>query len=136
MDIFKMPLHPALVHFPIAFYFLELFLLFLWVFKNDDHYRRFALLTFALAFLGMLAAIAAGWKDSGGWEHITKHEELHEHFLGAVSVFCVYTFQALYWKLAKPESKAYRWILLISSVIGCVLVVVTAFHGGEMVYGG
>ena len=125
--------HPLLVHFPIAFYFLELILILFWIFRHDDAYKRFALFSFRFGYLAMLAALAAGWRDAGGWQNITG--EVREHFLGAVSVFVFYTCRAFYWKLAKPEWPMDKWLQLAQVAIGYGLVVWTALHGGELVYG-
>ena len=64
----KLPIliHPILVHFPIAFYFLELVLLSLWRFKKDNSYFRFARFTFRLGYLFMILAMAAGLIDVKG----------------------------------------------------------------------
>ena len=58
--------HPPLVHFPIAFYCLELLLLLFWQAKKDPAHLRFARFSFKLGYLFMLAAIVAGLKDAGG----------------------------------------------------------------------
>ena len=71
--------HPPLVHFPIAFYCLELLLLLFWRAKKDPAHLRFARFSFNLGYLFMLAAIVAGLKDAGGlakWENENFHPSL------------------------------------------------------------
>ena len=128
----ELPIHPALVHFPIALYFFELLLLSFWAFKKDGHYLRAALFTFRAAFFMMIAALASGWKEVGGWQHVTG--EVAEHFWGAVSVGVIQLARGIYWHRGKLENKK-AMILILSALAGCAAVLYTAYHGGELVYG-
>ena len=125
--------HPILIHFPIAFYFLELLLLLFWAVKKNEEYRRFALFVFRAGYWGMLAAMLAGVIDSGGWEHIMKH--VKAHFFSAIGVFTVYTVRAFYWKLGDSNRSSYKKILLAGAFLGTLLVAVTGYFGGLLVYG-
>ena len=114
--------HPILVHFPIAFYFLELVLLLLWKGKKDPAYLRFALFSFRLAFGLMLVTMTAGWFDAHGWV-----KPVRRHGTVAFITAGCYTLHALLWKWEKTR--------LPSAILGNVLVAVTGFFGGELVYG-
>ena len=127
-----MQFHPPLVHFPIAFYFLELVLLLFWRAKNDPAYKRFALFSFWMAYLFMLAAMIAGYFDSGG--HFPVPKPVRPHALSALVVFGFYTLRAGYWQWANAEGKFYRNFLLLGAVIGTALVFWTGFLGGKLVY--
>ena len=129
----KFPFHPPLVHFPIAFYFLELVLLILWAAKKDEHYRRFALFTFRLGYLAMMAAMLAGLKDTGGIEGLGG--KVRPHFYAAMTVFCFYTLRAIFWKFGKENSTRYAFLLIASAVLGNFLVTLAGFLGGRLVYG-
>ena len=82
---FKLVLHPVFVHFPIAFYFLELVLLVLWVSKEEQEYRRFACFSFWIGYLFMLIAMAAGLFDAGGFAGI--RGSVKRHVIAALIVF-------------------------------------------------
>lgn len=125
--------HPAAVHFPIAFYVLEFLLLIFWAVKRDGAYERFALFTFRLGYLAMLAAIGSGLYDAGGFSGIAG--KVKPHFFAALSVFIWYTARALFWRFGKKESSAYAKIQLAGAAIGTGLVLLTGFFGGEVVYG-
>ena len=127
-----MPLHPIFVHFPIAFYFLELVLLFLWLGKKDDAYRRFALLTFRAGFLFMILAAVTGYLDAGA--KFPPVKAVRPHFFAAVSVFLLYTARFGYWQWAKRESRFYRAVLIGGALIGNALVALAGFLGGKLVY--
>ena len=128
----NLPLHPALVHFPIALYFLELIILLTWVFRKDEMWRRFALFTFTTAFLFMTAALISGWNDAGGTKGLMG--EVKEHFYGAVWVGVIQLARGSYWYIGKPRDNQGRVILLLSALFGYAAVIVTAYHGGEIVY--
>ena len=127
-----MPIHPILVHFPIAFCVLEIFFLILWRFKKDPAYLRVARIVFLLAFLGIPAAMAAGLYDAGGLKGV--HGEVREHAIAALGFFTVYVVRAFLWRWIKKESPAQRLVFLGGAVAGLVLVTVTGYHGGKLVY--
>ncbi len=126
-------IHPIIVHFPVAFYFLELFLIGLWLLKHDEQYRDFSLLVFRLSFIAMIAAILTGLIDTGGWDGI--QGKVRPHFYGAVVMGALQSLRALYWYLGKPHSRREAWICFFSALLGCAAVVYTGYYGGEIVYG-
>ena len=125
--------HPILVHFPIAFYFLELLLLIIWVKKSEPQYLHFAKLTFSLGYGFMIAALASGYIDAGGWANITGL--VQRHFLGALSVLVLYNLRGAYWLKAKSGSKKFAAVQISGALIGNILVGITGFYGGRLVYG-
>lgn len=125
------PWHPSLVHFPVAFFLLEAFLIVLWSRKRDPAYERFAWLVFRLA-MGLLPVVmAAGWIDAGGL-----NPRVVRHFSAAVSLLVWNGFRLL-WRLrsgpAMWASPHRRWAyaLLAGSV---VLTALTGHLGGDIVY--
>lgn len=128
-----LPLHPVMVHFPVAFYLLETVLIGLWIFKQEDTWRRFALFLFRAAGLGLLASLAAGWQDAGGWQNI--EGKTAEHFYGAVVLAVLQIVRAVYWHKGKPALGKGAWICFGSSLLASAALIYTAHHGGELVYG-
>ena len=126
-------IHPLVVHFPIAFYFLELLLLIQWTRKKDPAYLRFSRFVFALGFIFMIAALASGFNDAGGFSGI--RGPVQRHFYAAISVFVIYTLRAFVWKMGKPDDPRYRVLQLSGALIGNLLIALTGFYGGIVVYG-
>lgn len=140
------PFHPALVHFPIAFYFLELLLLVLWVAKHDPAYRRFALFSFRLGYFFMIAAVIVGYIDAGGrglpglpafidrltWKNMV---ELRSHVFAASGVFILYTVRAFFWRWGRENQRLYGMIQILGALAGYILVVLTGYFGGDLVFG-
>lgn len=125
--------HPVFVHFPIAFYFLELILLIFWFVKRDPNYLRFARFSFRSGYLFMLVAIVAGLIDAGGINGIVGH--VRPHVYAAASVFVLYTARACFWRFAREEQEFYKHAQLLSALVGNILVALTGYFGGVIVYG-
>ncbi|GEM_PF-1173823 len=128
----KIMLHPIFVHFPIAFYFLELVLLVWWVAKNDDEYRRFAYLSFWLGYAFMLLAMSAGLFDAGGLEGI--RGPVKRHVTAALVVFAIFTARAVFYWASKNEPQKHRFIKLTGALLGNAAVAYAGFLGGLLVY--
>ena len=122
--------HPPLVHFPIAFYFFELLLLFFWTARKNPDYLRFARFSFLTGYVFMIPTLIAGWTDAGGFVPLVR-----THALFAASVALVYTLRLFYWWKGRPEQINYQKIQLAGAIIGYLLVIITGFEGGELVYG-
>ena len=126
------PLHPVVVHFPIAFCALEFYFLILWQIKKDPAYLRFAKNIFSLTFLSILTAMAAGLYDAGGLRGV--HGEVLEHAQAALGFLGVYALRFPLWRLAAKGNSPARFFLLAGSLIALALVAVTGYLGGELVY--
>ena len=128
-----MVVHPALVHYPLAFYFLELVLILFWQVRKDPAFLRFAHFSFRIGYLLMIAAVVAGYFEAGA--HLPVPVKIRPHFYAATSVLVFYTLRAAYWHWAKEDPKNYPAILLIGALIGNALLTLTGFLGGKIVYG-
>ncbi len=129
----KLLLHPIAIHYPIAFYFLELILILVWIGKNDPVFLQFAKFTFILGYSFMFVAIAAGLFDVGGISGIKGHVKIH--YICGMNVAGLYTIRALFWKYGKIEQPHYRFTQLLFALAGNILIVITAYFGGRLVYG-
>ena len=76
--------HPLLVHVPIDFFFLEAFLICLWLRKKEEKYEEFAYIVLRLAVIALPFVMTAGYIDAGG---VTSRVRLH--FFSAVSVLTI-----------------------------------------------
>ena len=126
-------IHPIDIQYPIAFYVLELILLFIWVKKSDSKYFQFASFVFKTGYIGMIIAIAAGLFDVDGFGNIKGG--VKTHFLAAMSVLIIYTLRALFWRFGKQTDSHYPMTQILFALAGNILVVITAYFGGLLVYG-
>ena len=124
--------HPILIHYPIAFYFLELILL---IFsKKDPSFRNFALYVFRLAYLFAIAAMVSGVIDAGGPKNFFKGWVPY-HLFSALTLFLVSTGRAFYWRYGDKDGAGFVKVLIATSILANLLVAATGFFGGELVYG-
>ena len=125
-------IHPIFVHFPIAFYVLELILLLFWLSKNEGRYLEFALFAFRVGYLSMIIAMIAGFIDTDGFEHI--QGRIRTHFISALTVFTLYTLRAFFWRFGRKDDRHYRLTHILLAAAGNILVVITGYFGGLLVY--
>ncbi len=123
-----LPLHPFLVHFPIALFLVEGLLLFLGLLKQDRTYERFASFLFRIGYGFLMVSFLTGLIDSGGLKAMSR--AVQQHFYTATALLIFYTARLIFGQRlrSKPVSN------LTSAVIGCALVVATAYLGGKLVY--
>jgi len=137
-------IHPMLVHFPIVLLLLGVGLEFLVMARGRDPAAHECLPNTALAtlLLGALAAIvtaifgeiAAGIAVAHGFPKAPI--EVHEGF-GLTTMWWFIVLSLLYllaWWRRYPLAGAKGWWLFIAGLIGAVLVILTAYHGGHLVY--
>jgi uncharacterized membrane protein len=122
--------HPIAVHFPIAFYFLELVFLVFWQWKRDEQYLRFAKFVFRAAYFFMILAMITGLRDTGGFQNITG--EVKTHFLTALGAAAVATLRLFVWQFSKERLNP--GLLIAASILLNFLIAVTGFWGGKLVY--
>ena len=123
--------HPAFVHFPIAFYFLETGLLVVWIRTGNEAYWRFAAMVLGWGYFFMLLSMLTGLANAGGFKGLTGNVAVH--FYWALALFGFYTFHlASLWRTGPRACR--RLFHLGASVFGNALVALTAYCGGVLVY--
>lgn len=127
------PLHPALVHFPIAGWSLATFadVASLWF---GEPAWRFAAVLMGVGCLAALAAMAAGlWEFAKLPERSAALPVANRHMLFALAAFCAYATSLLL-RYGQHQWHAPGIPALIASAIGFVLLGVTGWLGGQLVY--
>ena len=129
-------LHPMLVHFPIGFLFASVLfdLINKWTHKQD-----FKKAAYYLLFLGLLFGIFASGvgvyienviEESGVSE---KHLDDHKGF--AIATLACFAFLFAFRVLKKNQfSENVLSLYLILSLAGLLLLTITGFYGGKLVY--
>ena len=123
--------HPPLVHFPVAFFFLEAMLVLLWLKRKEENYEKFSYLTLKLAVALMPFAMLAGLKDANG---IPKMARTHVYF--AAALFLCNASRLLFrWRSGAEVWVGKRRALYVVWVsVGLVLTVCAGYFGGELAY--
>ncbi len=127
-----MLIHPLIVHFPIALWLTgTVFDVLAWR-RSDPAFRRFAYWLVGLGLLGAAVSILAGWGDLMAAERegvgtgvLVRHRT---HSVVAYAATAVYAGNFI-WRWRVPDRAAAA--LLVLSLVGAVLIAVTAFLGAE-----
>ena len=127
------PLHPALVHFPIAGWSLATAadVASLWL---GEPAWRFAAVSMAIGCIVALATMAAGlWEFAKLPERSPALPVANRHMLFALAAFCAYsTSLLLRWSDGAVHAPGVA--ALAASIAGFVLLGVTGWLGGQLVY--
>ena len=127
------PLHPALVHFPVAGWSLATIadIASLWL---GEPAWRFAAVLMAVGCLAALAAMAAGlWEFAKLRDGNPALPVANRHMLCALAAFCAYATSLLL-RWSNGELHAPGMPALAASIVGFALLGATGWFGGQLVY--
>jgi len=127
------PLHPKLVHFPIALFVSAMGIQMLGLFFKKDSWCKGAWLMFVLAVLSLPIAIFSGILEASRL-HL-HHPVLNEHRMYAFwATGTAWIALPLLWLMRSKNVKFFQAIFLIILISLSVLIGLTAREGGEMVW--
>jgi uncharacterized membrane protein len=129
-------LHPVIVHFPIALLATAIFFEVLEIFLKLDVIREAATWLLGLGFLGGLAATATGILAEDAAEEMGVPESAIEtHELLAFATLAVFAVLiAIRWLQRKRRIPEWPRVFLAIGLVGLVLVGLTGYFGGDLVY--
>ena len=137
-------IHPMLVHFPIVLlitaFAMDIILLSL---KKDLTSRQcLPMVALAALILGTLAAVLAAIFGDMAFDKavslgfpsgpIETHETMALITITVFGLYCLWRLLALWRKY--PLRGRIGWISVLPGMVGVVLLIITAYYGGELVY--
>jgi uncharacterized membrane protein len=137
-------IHPMLVHFPIVFLITAVVLDIIVLLTKKDLAGRqgLPLISLSALLLGTLSAgLAAIFGDIALDEAVSKgfamgqlevHETLALITIAVFSFYCLLRLVAL-WRKFRLQGYT-GWIAVSLGIAGVVLLIITAYYGGELVY--
>ena len=128
------PWHPALVHFPVAGWSLATIVDIASPWLGEPAWR-FAAVLMAVGCVAALAAMAAGlWEFAKLRDGNPALPVANRHMLFALAAFCAYA-TSLFLRYQQHALHAPAMPALAASIVGFVLLGVTGWLGGQLVYG-
>jgi uncharacterized membrane protein len=130
------PLHPAVVHFPIALYLLGVLFTLGYVWRRTPEYERFAYWAFSLAWISVAFAAMVGLIDLGTLAPSDpRRNSINNHITAGVALLVINGLVVYYrfrWTDALTSRK--RWGYLTLMAAGVLALVTTGWLGGKLVY--
>ena len=131
------PVHPILVHFPIALLFTSVFFDFTAMISKRDSFRQTGFWLLILGWFGGLAATLSGFWSEEAVEKMGRVPEpaIERHEFLAIATLVVFAvlFLIRRWKNARPSFQKNIAYAVIAA-IGLALLSTTGFLGGDLVY--
>ena len=129
----NLPIHPMIVHFPIALYFTALGLEAFSFFSKREIFHHSAVQLFVIATL--FTPFTVG---SGLWEEYRLH--MHHPVLsthkswGILTITTAWLALLTLWFFYRRKSTNFRYVFIFSLILMAGLVAATAYFGGKLVY--
>jgi uncharacterized membrane protein len=130
------PIHPLIVHFPIALLFTSVFFDLLWVITDNKNYRQTGFWLLILGLIGgIVAAIFGAWSEEIVEAMGVPEQAVDRHETFAVVTLIVFGILLLFrWWIKERWSVRDRVVYLCGAMLGLLLLGATGFYGGELVY--
>lgn len=131
-----MPLHPRVVHFPIALLVVGTVLVVASLHPRAQRFQEWGWLNIALGWIALLPAIFTGLiAQSLADIDAEAANVVNWHITAALSTLAVYGY-VLYERARHPEGVQgeARWRIFVGLAVGFALLVVTGDLGGRLVY--
>jgi len=134
--MFEHPLHPVVVHFPIALLSTSVLFELLGLYFRRDDFRRIG---FWLLMVGMTAGIiAAGfgvWGEDAAKKLGVPESAIETHESFAVSTLITFGLLLIYrWRIRERWTPIHNKIYLAGALAGVLLLGTTGYLGGDLVY--
>ncbi|MBI3609544.1 MAG: DUF2231 domain-containing protein [Nitrospirae bacterium] len=130
------PIHPVVVHFPIALLFTAVFFEILGFLLRREQYRQFGFWLLILGFLSGLVAAGFGlWGEAAAVKMGVPEKAIERHESFAVSTLITFGLLLIYRRWARDRWSSHRKTIYISAAVaGLLLLGTTGYFGGELVY--
>ncbi|HUJ79535.1 MAG TPA: DUF2231 domain-containing protein [Nitrospiria bacterium] len=130
------PLHPLTVHFPIALLFTSVFFDLLGALTGNKNFKQTGWWLLILGLIGGTVAAGFGmWTEEQVEASGVPETAVDRHEAFAVTTIIVFAVLAVFrWWMRERWSARDRVVYLSLAMIGLLLLGITGFYGGELVY--
>ena len=133
----SLPIHPQLVHFPIALFLLGSLSILVYLWKNNARFYDWGFKSLVAGWLLMIPTVTAGLIEASRLEDGTTADQLADkHTLAGFLVWTIFSmviFLLIKWRKRMDVKKA-RVCLVILILLGVTAIIITSNFGGRLVY--
>jgi uncharacterized membrane protein len=131
------PIHPFVIHFPIAFFTASTLFMILYLSEKEVAFEKAAYYCMIFGYIGALGAFITGSID---FSHLAEADPrqgaVSTHAYCGASLLLIYGVEiGLKRKYPKILDGSRRWLYLSLAILGNGMVFVTGWLGGQLVYG-
>ena len=129
------PLHPMLVHFPIALFISAFIFELMGVILKNEELQKTALILYVSATVMAPFVYWSGYEEAEELKLLGHHPVLNQHqFFATCTMLTSLASLPVLWFVHKKCQKAFAIVFLIFAVSIVTLVTLTGHFGGRMVY--
>jgi uncharacterized membrane protein len=130
------PIHPVVVHFPIALLFTAILFEVLGFLYRHETFRQFGHWLLILGLIGGLAAAGFGWWGEGAVKAAgVPGDAIDRHESFAVATLIAFGLLLIFRRWARDRWSARdKAIYLAMAIAGLLLLATTGYFGGDLVY--
>ena len=134
--MFSIPLHPRLVHFPIALLVLGALALLWALWRDEDNARRWGQISLLLGWLLTIPALITGLIDKAQLPADSPVAALADRHTTAIFAMWILYGLTLYWHMrwqATLQTRQ-RWLLMGLLLVASAVLLLAGHWGGQLVY--
>ncbi|MBM4171438.1 MAG: DUF2231 domain-containing protein [Ignavibacteria bacterium] len=136
-------LHPLVIHFPLVLFILYFFFESIgFLFKKDFLTKSSVIILLLGIFFSIISVLSGNQAEQMFFifgvddlekyrESIINHSDLATYSL---AYFTLFTFLRIYYLLKKKLSSKVMYIIILLSLFGVILIILTGLSGGKLVY--
>ncbi|HTN44683.1 MAG TPA: DUF2231 domain-containing protein [Nitrospiria bacterium] len=130
------PVHPIVVHFPIALLFTAVYFEIFGFWVRREAYRQFGLWLLILGLISGIIASAVGfWGEEAVVAAGVPEKAVDRHEFLAITTLVVFALLLLFrWRVRDRWSLRNRTVYMTLAVLGVLLLGSTGYFGGDLVY--